>query len=85
MEVKFLACEHLDYEPHYGPCKRQLISCNGTKMCWKRAMNGDLAQFCKKRGRINSPVDCLDKDNAGCLDYTESEHTIDVSQEEIDS
>ena len=85
MEVKFSACEHLDFEPNYGNSKRQLISCGSTKMCWKRAMNGDLAQFCKKRGRINSPVGCLDKDNAACTDYIEKKYIVDVPQEEIES
>ena len=90
MKVKFNACEHLDYGPNYGPCKRQLISHNGTKICWRRpyinpSMPGDLVQFCLKRGRINNPVGCLSKANAFCCEYKEAEKVIDVPQEELDS
>ena len=84
MKVEFTACEHLDYEPHYGSCKRQLISCNGgEKLCWKRP--SDLVQFCKKRGRINDPVGCLTQDHAICNDYNETEWAVDVPDEELEA
>ena len=85
MEVKFTACEHLDYEPHYGDCKRQQIMCGGRKLCWKRAVNGNLVQFCKLRGRINNLTGCLSEATAACTEYNEVEHAISVSQEENDS
>lgn len=86
MEVEFFACAELDYDPNYGNCKRQLISSGGTtKMCWKRAGNGDLVQFCKLRGRINSPVGCLSKENAVCSDFKDVARAVEVSQEELDS
>ena len=85
MEVKFKACEHLDYEPNYGNSKRQLISCDGTKVCWKRANNGDLVQFCKQRGRINHTVGCLNKNNAACSDYNEVEKIVEVPKEEYEN
>lgn len=88
MQVEFKGCEHLDYEPNYGNCKRQLISCNGTKLCWKRpayASMNDLVQFCKRRGRINSPVGCLTEDNAVCSDFNEIDHVVDVPDKELES
>ncbi len=84
MLVEFEACEHLDYEPHYGNCKRQLISCGGTKLCWMRAINKDLVQFCKLRGRINSPTGCLDEKKAGCSEFANDVRLIEVPQEETE-
>lgn len=84
MRIEFSACEHLDYEPHYGNCKRQLISCGGTKLCWMRANSGDLVQFCKLRGRINSATGCLDQDKAACSEFTNAERVIEVPQEETE-
>jgi hypothetical protein len=89
MEVNFTACEHLDYEPKYGNCKRQLISRGKTKLCWKRPVPTDdiefsLVQFCKLRGRINSPTGCLDKSSAVCSEFNEVVRVVDVPQEELD-
>ena len=84
MKVEFFACAELDYEPNYGNCKRQLIS-SVAKLCWKRANNGDLVQFCKLRGRINSPVGCLSKERAVCSDFKEVVRSVEVPQEELDS
>ncbi len=88
MKIEFKSCEHLDYEPNYGNCKRQLISCGETKLCWKRlafAPMNDLVQFCKKRGRINSPTGCLTKDNATCSDFKGINRTVDVPDKELES
>lgn len=85
MKVEFTACEHLDFEPNYGKSNRQLIMCGETKLCWRRAINGDLVQFCKLRGRINNPVGCVNKENASCSEYNDVERSIDVSKKEIDS
>lgn len=88
MEVRFSGCEFLDFETHYGGCKRQAIAIGQGSLCWKRhdpegALK--LVQFCKKRGRMNSPEYCLSEQNKGCSDYHEIQHTIEVSQEELDS
>lgn len=83
MKVKFNACEHLDYEPNYGNCKRQLISCGETKLCWKRPL--DLVQFCKLRGRINNPVGCLTENNAVCSEFNEIERIVDVPDTELET
>jgi len=90
MKINFTACEHLDFEPHYGNCKRQLIHIDGTKLCWKRPIPADderptLVQFCKLRGRVNSPIGCLDKAGAVCYDFNEVEHSIEVAEEEIEA
>jgi len=84
MKVEFKACEHLDYEPNYGKCKRQLISCDGTKLCWMRPGGGGIVQFCKKRGRLNSPTSCLDITHAVCNDFNEITHEVDVPEEEYE-
>ena len=81
--VQFRACRFLDFEPHYGNCKRQLISVSETKLCWKRTH--DLVQFCSKRGRINSPAGCLTKATAGCNDYEGVDRDIEVPIEELES
>ncbi len=85
MKIHFKACEHLDYGPDYGQCRRQLININGTSLCWRRTIIGDLVQFCKLRGRINSPTACLSKDAAICNDFNETMKNVDVPQEELDN
>jgi len=87
MIVEFTACEHLDFEPNYGGCKRQMIA--GGKLFWMRPDYGidnpRMVQFCKKRGRLNSPELCTKEANAQCSDYKEFNHVIEIEQEEIDS
>ena len=86
MAITFRGCEHLDFEPHYGHCKRQLITCfSETKLCWKRADDGDLVQFCSRRGRVNSPVGHPSQSNAICNDYNETDRTVDVPTDELES
>lgn len=91
MEVKFTACEHLDFEPKYAGCKRQMlgqISGDG-KLFWMRPNYGmdnpTMVQFCKKRGRLNNPESCLKKENAVCSDYKEFNHVIEIEEKEIES
>jgi hypothetical protein len=38
----------------------------------------ELVQFCKKRGRINSPEGCLDKAHSRCNDYVEVEMSVPI-------
>ena len=87
MEIEFTACEHLDYEPKYAGCKRQMLS--GEKLFWMRPDYGGggplMVQFCKKMGRLNSPESCLNKENAVCSDYVDFNHVIEIEKEEIES
>ena len=84
MECKFLACKYLDYEPHYHPCKRQLIG-SEPKVFWFRSHQTDnaMVQFCSRRGRLNHPESCLSKENAMCADYSEEMRTVQIPDEEI--
>ena len=79
-EIKFTACEHLDFGDNYA-AKKELISSDGqTKVCWDRPVIDEsypkLVQFCKKRGRMNNPEYCLCEKNKGCSDYKDFEHTV---------
>ena len=86
MEIKFTACEQLDFSDHYI-AKKELIGSGGvTKVCWDRPVIDDsyprLVQFCKKRGRMNNPECCLCEKDKGCMDYKDFEHTVEVDKED---
>ena len=80
--IKFNACEHLDFSDNYS-AKKDLISCNGLiKVCWNRPVPDNsypaLVQFCKKRGRLNSPYSCLCEPLKQCNDYNDIEHIVKI-------
>ena len=87
MKAEFTGCEHLDFDKEYVGCKRQMMG-NG-KLFWMRPDYGmdnpRMVQFCKKRGRLNSPESCLCKENAVCSDYVDFNHNIEIEKEEIES
>ena len=77
-EIKFTACEHLDFSDHYT-AQKALVSVGETKICWERKDPEGvfkLCQFCKKRGRMNSPEYCVSEKTKGCSDYKEIEHVV---------
>lgn len=81
--IKFTACSHLDFSDNYA-AKKNLISINGeTKVCWNRPVldphDPSLVQFCKLRGRMNSPGECLCEISKGCSDYKEIQHNVDLT------
>ena len=63
-------CRHLDYEPHFIDCT--LVKTD-EGWYWRRD-NPPYAgapvhvQFCKLRGRINEPFDCLEPGYMGCYE-----------------
>ena len=75
-EIKFKACEELDFADNYT-AKKVLF---GTKVCWERDVVDEtfprLIQFCKKSGRLNNPDCCLREADKMCSDYKEFEHTL---------
>ena len=75
-EIKFTACEHLDFADNYT-AKKVLF---GTKVCWERkivdVLFPRLIQYCKKSGRLNNPESCLREADKMCSDYKEIEHTV---------
>ena len=78
--IEFTACEHLDFSDNYT-AKKAAISMQGTvKVCWDRPVIDDsyprLVQFCKKRGRMNSPEMCMCEANKMCSDYNEGNHSV---------
>lgn len=76
--MKFIACKHLDYDTEYSNCKRQVLG--SGHVFWLRDVEPDLprmVQFCKLRGRINSPQGCTCKQHAHCSEYEDSEHEVD--------
>jgi len=79
-EINFLACEHLDFSDSYSAKKDAISTKFGTKICWNRPVIDStypsLVQFCKKRGRLNSPESCLCESNKMCSDYNDFNHTV---------
>lgn len=79
-EINFLACEHLDFSDNYSAKKEEISTKFGTKICWNRPVIDStyprLVQFCKKRGRLNSPEACLCESNKMCSDYKNFNHTV---------
>lgn len=80
-KIQFTACKHLDFDDHYT-AKKELISTRGeTKICWNRPVIDSsypsLVQFCKLRGRMNSPELCLFETYKMCSEYQEIEHNVE--------
>ena len=75
-EIKFTACEYLDFADKYT-AKKVLF---GTKVCWEREVIDEtsprLVQYCKKSGRLNYPESCLREADKMCSDYKEFEHAV---------
>jgi len=75
-KVEFKGCKHLDFSDSYS-AKKQLL---GTgSVFWLRNVPSDLpsmVQFCKMRGRLNSPDACIGECKAQCSDYEEIEHNV---------
>jgi len=81
MKIKFNACEHLDFGDNYA-AKKDLIALGETKVFWMRpTVDPELptmVQFCKKRGRLNSPEACTSARKAVCGEYYEVRHNVEV-------
>lgn len=80
VEVRFTGCSHLDFSDDYH-ARKQIIGIDGGKVFWFRDVPSDcpaMVQFCKKRGRLNSPQSCLCKEKSACSDYDEIEHVVNV-------
>ena len=79
-EIKFNACEFLDFSDSYSAKKEPISSGGVTKICWDRPVIDSsypaLVQFCKKRGRLNNPECCLYDENKQCTDYKDVEHIV---------
>lgn len=76
--MKFRGCKHLDFKDNYSECNKVII---GDHVCWERVFaTGDmprLVQFCKRRGRLNNPSDCIGECRKRCSDYEEVKHTVE--------
>lgn len=79
-EIKFNACEQLDFSDNYVAKKELILIGNTTKVCWDRPVIDDsyprLVQFCKLRGRLNNPEACLCEEKKQCSDYINIEHIV---------
>ncbi|MET4696967.1 hypothetical protein V5J34_004933 [Endozoicomonas sp. NE35] len=80
-QIKFTACEHLDYSDIYSAtCTKEVL--HPGKFFWMRPKSYEgcpqMVQFCKKRGRLNNPEACLCERNKHCDDYKEYEHTVEI-------
>ncbi|NCC05821.1 MAG: hypothetical protein EOM37_17680 [Proteobacteria bacterium] len=88
-QIKFTACKHLSYDKDaYGQsCALNLLG-GDMKAVWNRKNPPypgapSLVQFCKLRGRLNSPTACLRKCDAMCRSYEDFEHAINA--EDVDA
>lgn len=94
MEIKFNACEHLDYADEYVGCTKELVTIydhvdliQSKKVFWYRKdarlkglpVSQCCVQFCKKRGRLNDRDACLKSELARCNLYNETVHTVTIS------
>lgn len=73
-EITFKGCKQLDFEQNYVQCKLVQIA---NHICWERLVlpyedAPRLVQFCKLRGRLNSPFNCVNG-NRQCSEYNEVE------------
>lgn len=86
-QIKFNACEHLDFSDNYTAKKEPIQDGGVTKVCWNRPVIDEsfpkLVQFCKKRGRLNSPEICLCEQNKRCSDFKDFEHVVTLSAEGV--
>jgi hypothetical protein len=81
-KLKFTACKQLDFSDNYTAEKNLISQGTETKVCWDRPVIDEsyprLVQFCKLRGRLNSPESCLCENNARCNEYKDFGHVIDL-------
>lgn len=79
-EIEFTACEHLDFSDSYAAKKDAIVIGSETKICWNRPVIDSsypsLVQFCKKRGRLNSPESCLSESCKMCSEYNDFSHIV---------
>ena len=82
MIVKFTGCKYLDFEDNYV-AKKQIIFLGENKVFWLREVSDpglpSMVQFCKKRGRLNAPVACLNELDACCTLYEDYNHEVVVT------
>ena len=87
MKVKFTGCKHLDFDVEYT-AKKKLIYLGETKVFWLRKSYDPslptMVQFCKLRGRLNSPGACLNERNARCSEYEDFEHEVEIEDGQED-
>lgn len=77
-EITFTGCKHLDFDDCYAAKK---VETTDKQVCWERNVEENLpkfVQFCKKRGRLNSPSACLCEQNKVCSGYVEIDHKVKI-------
>lgn len=83
--LKFIACEFLDFEDNYTAKKEIINHNNSKKICWNRPTIDNsypsLVQFCKKRGRLNNPTSCLCNKDKACNDYKDFNHNVSLTND----
>jgi len=79
--ISFTGCIHLDFSDNYK-AKKNLINLGETKVCWDRPhiyeAEPRLVQFCKFRGRLNSPEACHNFETKMCYKYEEFKHHVSL-------
>jgi len=75
--MEFTACKYLDFDDKYPAAKKQVLG--SGKVFWLRDVSFNepaMVQFCKLRGRRNSPEACTKEKFAGCSSYEEFTHNV---------
>lgn len=85
-KVEFKACEQLDFSDNYSGKKEIIKQWNGDlKVCWNSPVLDtsypNLVQFCKLRGRLNNPNNCLYEVNRECSDYKDKLYIVEVVEQ----
>lgn len=71
-------CKHLDFTDNKYSARKVTV---GGIICWEREPDPDypekplLVQFCRQRGRLNSPDACTTRLCALCSDYEPNTQT----------
>lgn len=81
--IKFKGCKELDFDREKYNAEVVIVGLSTQRTnhaCWERRDprgQMQLCQFCKLRGRLNSSVACIGKENAVCHEYEEVTIVVD--------
>lgn len=86
--IKFTACKYLMYKDLTHVIEKRAVLLDEIKVYHHRpdsiAFDGNNdVQFCKKRGRLNSKIACLNHSLRVCQDYEDAQHVVFVNGNKV--
>ncbi len=86
--IRFTACKYLMYEGVTDAIEKRTVYLDETKVYHHRPPNlapfgNNDVQFCKKRGRINSRIACLNHSLRECSYYEDAQHVVFVNGNKV--